>query len=184
MKKQMIFVVLIISLAVPTAFGHCDWINGPVVADARTALAKGDVTLVLRWVAPASEPEIRRAFERTLAARSSGDNARDVADQWFFETVVRLHRASEGEPFTGLEGIDYTPNFAVQLGDTAINSNSADTVESTITGAVRSELRRRFAAAMEARKHANVEAGRRYVHAYTEFIRYLDNLHRSAVTSE
>lgn len=186
MKKQIVFIVLVISLAAETVFAHCDWINGPVVADARAALTKGDVTLVLRWVPSASEPEIRRAFERTLAARASGDKARDVADQWFFETVVRVHRASEGEPFTGLEGTEYTPNFAVQLGDNAINRNSIESMESTLTGAIRSELHRRFAAAIEARKHANesIDAGRRYVHAYTEFIHYLDNLHRSALTSE
>lgn len=35
-------------LPASTALAHCDWIKGPVVADARTALAKGDVTPVLR----------------------------------------------------------------------------------------------------------------------------------------
>lgn len=184
MRKQIVFIVFLISLAVPAAFGHCDWINGPLVADARTALAKGDVTIVLRWVPPTAEQEIRNAFERTLAARVSGDKAREVADQWFFETVVRIHRTSEGEPFTGLEGAAYTPSVAVQLGDNAINGNSAEMMESTITGTIRSELHRRFTAAIEARKHANesLDAGRRYVRAYTEFIHYLENLHRSAVT--
>ena len=184
MKKHFLVIVIAIALMLPvsTALAHCDWINGPVVADARTALAKGDVTPVLRWIPAADEAGIRDAFQRTLAARSASDQTRDVADQWFFETVVRIHRASEGEPFTGLKGADYQPDAGIEIADHAIEANSLAEVEATLTTAIRSELRKRFSEVIEAKKHANesVEAGRHFVHAYAEFVHYDDEVHQSA----
>src|SRR5687767_11622153 len=108
MKPKSVVLAILIVIA-PAAFAHCDWIKGPVVADARTALARADLTPALKWVTAADEAELRRAFDRTLAARATSSEARDVADQWFFETLVRIHRATEGEPFTGLKGAEYKP---------------------------------------------------------------------------
>ena len=45
------------------ADAHCDTLDGPVVTTARAALAKGNVTPVLKWVRKADEGEIRAAFE-------------------------------------------------------------------------------------------------------------------------
>lgn len=186
MKKHFL-VIAVIAFILPasSAIAHCDWINGPVVADARTALAKGDVTPVLRWIPASNEAEIRDAFKRTLAARSANDQAREVADQWFFETVVRIHRASEGEPFTGLKGADYEPDAGIEIADHAIEANSLADVESALTAALRTELRKRFSDVIEAKKHADesVEAGRHFVHAYAEFVHYVDGVHRTATLS-
>ena len=166
------FIIIVVLLFAPAAFAHCDWINGPVVAAARAALEKGDVTPLLRWVPAAGEAEIRQAFARTMAARAGGGAARDVADQWFFETAVRVHRASEGEAFTGIKGAaEYKPEPGIELAEHALESESLDEVDA----ALRAELRKRFTAAMEAKKHAgeSVEAGRRYVRAYAELLHYV-----------
>ena len=181
MKPMSVSVAILLILAAPAVFAHCDWINGPVVADARTALAKADVTPALKWVAAADEAEIRRAFDRTMAARAGSVEARDVADQWFFETLVRIHRASEGEPFTGLKGADYTPEAGIEMADHALEANSLGEVEKSLTAAIRSELQKRFSAATETKKHAeeSVEAGRRFVHAYAEFIHFVEGVHRN-----
>ena len=82
---------------------HRDTRDGPVVQAARKALETGNVNLILIWVPETAERELRDAFERTLKARKAGKDARDVADDWFFETAVRLHRAREGAPYTGLK---------------------------------------------------------------------------------
>ncbi|MDD5642387.1 MAG: DUF6448 family protein, partial [Syntrophales bacterium] len=84
------------------AGAHCDTVDGPVVAAARLALAKGEVTPVLKWVPKDDEGEIRAVFQKTLRVRTKGPEAKDLADRYFFETLVRMHRASEGEPYTGL----------------------------------------------------------------------------------
>lgn len=79
-------------------YAHCDTLGGPVVAVAKQALEKGDVTPVLKWVKKENEGEIRAAFKKTLTVRSKGPEARELADMYFFETLVRLHRAGEGPP--------------------------------------------------------------------------------------
>src|SRR5512146_937669 len=76
---------------------HCDSLDGPVVGVARLALAQGDPGPVLRWVSKEREEEIRVAFKETMAVRAQGGEAETLADRHFFETVVRIHRAGEGE---------------------------------------------------------------------------------------
>src|SRR5512133_3612252 len=95
-------VVLALASSPSTASAHCDTLNGPVIAAARLALEKGDVTPVLKWVKAAGEPEIRHAFEQALAVRTAGSQAKELADRYFFETLVRVHRQGEGAPYTGL----------------------------------------------------------------------------------
>jgi hypothetical protein len=84
-------------------FGHCDGMDGPVVQAAQRALAKGDVNLVLIWVQANDEAEIRKVFAKTLAVRKLNPEARELADLYFFETLVRIHRAGEGALYTGLK---------------------------------------------------------------------------------
>ncbi len=85
------------------AFGACDGMEGPVVKAAPKALEAGNVNLVLIWVQEKDEGEARSAFEKTLAVRKLGLEAKALADMYFFETVVRIHRAGEGAPYTGLK---------------------------------------------------------------------------------
>ena len=82
---------------------HCDSVDGPVVNAARTALEAGDVALVLPFVRADGEAEVRRVFDSVLPVRDFGPEVREVADRLFYETVVRIHRAGEGAPYTGLK---------------------------------------------------------------------------------
>ena len=94
---------LAIGLLLPgQAAAHCDTLDGPVVADARTALAQENVAPVLKWVSPADEKEIRTAFANTTAVRKLSPEAETLADLYFFEALVRIHRAGEGAPYTGI----------------------------------------------------------------------------------
>ena len=97
-----IILVLGLGLMLPEqAVAHCDTLDGPVIADARTALDKEDVATVLKWVRLEDEKEIREAFSNTLAVRKLNSEAQNLADMYFFEKLVRIHRAGEGAPFTG-----------------------------------------------------------------------------------
>jgi hypothetical protein len=75
----------------------------PVVTAARRALDQGEVAIVLPYVPGQAEPEVAVAFEQVLPIRGIGGSVGELADRWFFETVVRLHRAGEGAPYTGLK---------------------------------------------------------------------------------
>lgn len=167
------------ALALPAAAGaHCDTLDGPVVAAARAALAAGDVTPVLPWVQPDHEAAIRSAFERTLAVRVASPAARELADEYFFETLVRLHREGEGFPYTGLQpdGAPIAP--AIRAADAALASGNADALVEELSTAVAAGVRERFAAARAAQAHAghNVAAGRHFVATYVALTHYVEAL--------
>ena len=187
MKAARSLLVLVVSTVVAAAFAtpvfaHCDWIKGPVVADARAALAAGDVAAVLKWIPAAQEQEIRDAFARALKVRGESAEARELADRWFFETVVRVHRQSEGAAYTGLRGEDYKPEHGVVSAEEALESGSLEALEKDLSAAVAAGLRERFQHARHSREHAghDAEAGREYVHAYAEFLHYVQGLHDAA----
>lgn len=164
------------------AMAHCDTLDGPVVQDARKALAQGEVTPILKWIRPADENEIREAFRKTLAVRAKGAEARELADRYFFETLVRVHRAGEGAPYTGLKpaGSEVEPGIAAA--DRALEHGSADAAVELITRAVAQGIRERFekAAAARAHKDESVAAGREFVEAYVTFIHYVEGIHAAA----
>lgn len=164
---------------------HCDTMDGPVVAVARVALESGDLTPVLKWVQPESEPELQAAFAQSRAVRALGPPAQELADMYFFETVVRLHRAGEGEPYTGLKPAGTEVEPAVAAADAALAAGSADQLVGMLTEAVREGVRARFGEAAEKLKHAqeSVEAGREYVAAYVEFVHYAERIYGAATTA-
>ncbi len=171
-------------LAPAPALAHCDGLDGPVVSAARVALEKNDVARVLVWVKAPDEAQIRSAFDRTVAVRKLGPQARELADTWFFETLVRLHRAGEGAPYMGLKpaGRDLGP--AIPATDRALETGNVDPLVRLIVDAVEKGVRERFAAARAARAYApaDVAAGREYVERYVPFLHYVERLHQAATT--
>jgi hypothetical protein len=145
---------------------HCDAEDGPVVEAAKRALDAGDVDLVLPFVHESGEQEVRDAFEAAMKVRVLGPEARALADRSFFETTVRVHRAGEGAPYTGLKpaGLDVGP--VIPVAEQAIETGSADALIAFLTDAVRDEITRRFDAMLDARRHSDgVRATRTYVDA-------------------
>ncbi|MDP2898566.1 MAG: DUF6448 family protein [bacterium] len=180
----VIVVVLVASVFLPRrASSHCDTLDGPVVAAAKAALEKGDVTPVLKWVKKSAEAEIRAAFGKTLAVRTKGPEARELADMYFFETLVRIHRAGEGAPYTGLKPAGSELSPAVVEADKALEKGEANHLVHLVAGAVSKGIQERFAHAAETKRHAeeSVEAGREFVAAYVEFVHYAERLYEDAV---
>lgn len=181
MKQVVAAAVLAVAiLATPRpAQAHCDSLDGPVVQAAREALATGEVERVLIWVLAQDEDEIREAFQRVLEVRSEGEGARQLADLWFFETLVRIHRAGEGAPYTGLKPEGYTPPEGIVAADQALEEGSVDALVHGLGSAILTELEERFERAQALRDHdpTDVEAGRRYVHAYVDYMHMVEALH-------
>jgi len=155
--------------------------DGPVVKAAQQALATGNVNLVLFWIQGKDVPEVRKAFAKTQAVRKLNPEARELADLYFFETVVRIHRAGEGEPYAGLQpaGRDLGP--AIPAADRAIETGSVDQLVTLITSESANGIRERFQKVTAAKKFSaeDVNAGRGYVKAYVEFVHYVEALHES-----
>lgn len=162
--------------------GHCDGLDGPVVQLAMKALDSGNVNHVLPWVSEHDEPEIRRAFDHAQSVRKLSPDAKALADRHFLETLVRVHRAGEGAPFTGLKpaGRDLGP--AIPAADVALNDGSVEKVIKLLTDAVSEGVRHRFHAAFERKGYSpdEVKAGREFVAAYVPYVHYVERLWRDA----
>jgi len=175
-------VIIITWISAGRALAHCDTMDGPVVAEAREALEQKDVTLVLPWVAAKDEGEIRHAFELAVAVRGKGGKEKELADRFFFETLVRVHRAGEGAPFTGLKpaGLDMGP--AIPAADKALETGDPKAVLDLINEKVHEGIHKYYMAATEKKKHAweSVEAGRDYVQAYVPYVHYVERLYNDA----
>lgn len=183
MKQISLFVSAIAGLACLTlaplpAHAHCDTLGGPVIATARAALDKGDITPLLKWIQKDDEAEIRKAFGMTVQVRKLGAEAKELADMYFFETLVRIHRAGEGAPYTGLKAADAV-DPAVALADQALAKGNVDELVQILTNAMTHGIKERFQKAYDAGKHADesVASGRQYVKAYVIFTHYVEGLH-------
>ena len=167
----------------PLVFAHCDTLDGPVVKTAKAALEKGDVTAILKWIKKDDEKEIKDLFQKTLIVRSKGKEAKELADMYFFETLVRIHRAGEGAPYTGLKPAGEVEP-AVLEADKALESGSVDNLVKLVTETSAKGIRELFQKAYEAKKHAdhNVNAGREFVEAYVQFTHYVERLHMDAAS--
>jgi hypothetical protein len=156
--------------------------DGPVVTLARKALEARNVSLVLPWVRREDEAEIRAAFEHALAVRDLGPKARELADLHFFETLVRVHRAGEGAPYTGLKpaGRDLGP--AIPAADRALVDGSVDAVVRLLNDAISKGVHDHFHAAARHKEFDvnDVAAGRAYVEAYVPYIHYVERLWQAA----
>ena len=182
-KKAILAIASLSALALVglpgPARAHCDTLDGPVVATARTALEKRDVNPVLSWVKKGDEAEVTAAFQRTLAVRARSSEARELADTWFFETLVRLHRAGEGAPYTGLKPAGADLPHAVVAADKALEGKlPVDALAKHVSSQVEQGIRERFARTAERRKVAStsVEAGRAYVESYVEYVHYVEGI--------
>ena len=166
------------------AVAHCDTLDGPVVKDARAALEVRDVTAVLKWLKAEKEAEVREVFQHALAVRALGPEARALADRFFFETVVRIHREGEGAPYTGLKPAGTEIDPAIAASDKALDTGAIGPLVRMVSEEAERGLRERIAHAAQAKRHAgeSVEKGRVYVAAYVELTHYAERLLRSAKT--
>src|SRR5512146_3244430 len=184
MSKYQTFMAAIVMAAVSTfpirgASAHCDGLDGPVVKAAQTALENGDLNQVLIWVRPEDEDEIKKAFGETLAVRKLNPQAQTLADRYFFETLVRVHRAGENAPYSGLKpaGRDLGP--AIPAADRALESGSAEPLLKLLTELVQKGTQEHFKDAIAKKDFSrdDIEAGRAYVKAYVEYVHYVERLY-------
>jgi len=175
--RRILMASAIASLLVSPAFAHCDSMDGPVVHDAQRAIEAQDVTPVLKWVTAADEDEIRAAFDMTLAVRGESDTAMQVADRYFYETLIRVHRASEGEGFTGLKPAG-SVDPAIAAADKSVGGRQFEPHAEELASGVRHGVEERFRVAYEKRQTAedSVEQGREYVEAYVQLTHFAEQV--------
>ena len=186
MKAIVLTALAIVGLglfAAVSASAHCDTTGGPIIPEAKAALQKGDVTPTLKWIKADNEAEIITAFSKAVEDRAQGPEAQELADQNFLETLIRLHRAGEGAPFTGIKDEPVEP--IVALADKALANGSADEMIAKMSGHMGSAIREKLARVVETAKSKDmsVEAGREFVEAYVIYMHYVEGIHAAIMSA-
>ena len=160
------------------AKAHCDTLDGPVAVEATAALESGDPAALVKWVQPQYEDEISAAFAQARAVRGLGPEAQELADKYFLETLIRLHREGEGAPYTGLKPAGQIEP-PVAAADRALADGSVDELAASIGNAAEQAVREHFERLTEAARHKDesTEAGREFVEAYVVYVHFVENLH-------
>lgn len=171
----ILFVPLLL-LTANNVSAHCDTMDGPVVKDAKTAIEKNNINYVLKWVQPAAEQEVREAFKLSMKVRELGPDARTLADKYFFETLIRLHRTGEGVSYTGLKPSGTPVDKRILSADMSIEKGNLDPLKGLIPEEKMAELTERFHRVLELKNFNpdDVTAGREYVEAYVSFFKFAE----------
>lgn len=182
LSTAALFVFTSVVLFPIQALAHCDTMSGPVVHAAQKALETGNVNRVLIWVRRQDEAEIKTLFQRTVAVRKLDPEAKELADMYFFETLVRTHRAGEGAPYAGLKlaGTDLGP--AIPCADKALEEGKVERLIKLVTDATQTGIQEHFKDVMAKKSFSvdDVEAGREYVEAYVTYTHYVERLYEAA----
>ena len=181
MKNALVLSAIAIVLLAPRpASAHCDTLDGPVVKTAAKALETGKLAPVLAWVKAKDETAIKTAFAETLAVRKLGPAAKELADRYFFETLVRVHRAGEGAPYTGLKPAGGVQDPALAAADRAVETGKGEPVAKLLGDGVKAGLAAKLAP-LRARKAPgdDVAKGREWVEAYVAYVHYVVGVHQA-----
>ncbi|MEW5843777.1 MAG: DUF6448 family protein [Bacteroidota bacterium] len=178
-KSVLAVAIMLILISSTQSFAHCDGLDGPVIKDARKALESRNVKLVLIWVQKADQEEITSAFNKTIAVRNLSPEAKEFADMYFFETLVRIHRAGEGAPYTGIKpaGRDLGP--AIPAADKAVETGSPKELVKFLNDSVHDKLHTLYVS-VNSKKNFDpndVNAGREYVKAYVEYVHFVEKVY-------
>jgi hypothetical protein len=157
-------------------FAHCDTMDGPLIADARKAMGQNNVNYVLKWVSAANESEIRDAFNLAMKVKGLSPEAKELSEKYFFDTLVRIHRSGEGEPFTGVKPHGFPIDKRVVAADKSIEIGNLSPLQDMVPKDNLPELTKRFKKVMSLKNFDvnNVEAGREYIEAYVQFFKFAE----------
>jgi len=180
--KTLVFSLLMVlfAFAIPNQVSaHCDGLDGPVVKAAQKALETNNANLILVWVQKDDADYILKAFEKTIKLRTISPEAKELADTYFYETLVRVHRAGEGAPYTGLKpaGRDLGP--AIPAADVSITSGSAKEVWSLLSNSIHNALHDKFIKVEQLKNYdsKDVEKGREFIRVYVEYIHFVEKVY-------
>jgi len=171
-----LFIISLLILSTNVTFAHCDTMDGPLVKDAKIALEKNNMNYILKWVQPQFETEIKEAFILTMKVRNLNSDARILADKYFFETLVRVHRSGEGVPFTGVKPSGTPVDEKILAADKSIESGTLSPLVSIVPKEFLPELEARYKKVMSLKDFDlnDVKAGREYIEAYVQFFKFAE----------
>ena len=104
---------------------------------------------------------------QTMNVRRLNSDAMILADKFFFETLVRLHRSGEGVPYTGVKPSGTQVDDKILAADKSIETGNLSPLKDKVSKEMLPELTECFEKVVELRDFdvSNVTAGREYIEA-------------------
>jgi hypothetical protein len=174
---MLAFISIMIYLPL-NSLAHCDSYDGPLIKDAMKAIDKENVEYVYKWIEPEYEDEISRFFNKTVSLKSGDREIYKIVEKHFLETLVRLHREGEGEPFTGLKPAGSIPPLLIMADESLVSGNVeflVNEIKIHLDELVNDKFSQAFA--LSKAKEENPEKGRAYVRTYVEYIHFIEAIH-------
>lgn len=169
----VMLVGIILTLMPQKASAHCDTMDGPAVKDGRNALETGNINYAYKWIFAEYEEELKEIFDLSLKVRTLGSDAQEVADRWFLENFVRIHRAGEGASYDGLKPSGTAVDPVVVAADESIELGNMSPLKGLVTEGEYHALEEKFNKAIALKNFDinDIEASRAYVEAYVTFFK-------------
>ena len=174
--RLAILTALFLIVSTGVSLAHCDTMDGPVIKDAKLALDGNNINYALKWIQAADEPELKDAFALAIKVRKQGQDAKTLADRYFFDTLVRLHRMGEGVGFTGVKPAGTPVDERILAADRAIEAGNLTPLAGKVPEEMKHELHILFDRVMVLKNFDvnDVKAGREYVAAYVSFFKFAE----------
>ena len=169
--------LLMLFAALPTS-AHCDSYDGPVIKDATKALETNNVNLVLKWITEEQEQEIIPLFNKAYSLKNGDEEVYAIVEKYFFETLVRLHRETEGASYTGLKPAGTTKQI-IQMTDKALEIRNADDFLIKFNSHIDKVVSEKYqkVAELDKSKDNSKKQGRTFVEAYVDYTHTVEALH-------
>lgn len=170
---MVVLVGLALAMVPQKASAHCDTMDGPAVKDGKIALETGNINYAYKWIFAEYEEELKEIYDLSRKVRILGSEAQEVADRWFLENFVRIHRAGEGAPYDGLKPSGTVLDPKVVAADESIELGNMSPLKGLLTEEEYHVLEEKFNKAMELKDYDinDVNASRAYVQAYVIFFK-------------
>lgn len=173
-KAALLLGLMGVVFAAPT-YAHCDSYDGPVIQDAMKALDQENVSYVLKWINPEHESQIADLFDKTVGLKGQDPKIYGIVEKHFLETLVRLHRETEGAPYTGLKPAGSTTPI-VRMADHSIETGELSSLMRNLKAHIETVLTEKFEKvnALSQVKDQSTAEGRAYVAAYVDYTHTLE----------
>ncbi|HHX15399.1 MAG TPA: hypothetical protein GX724_04490 [Fibrobacter sp.] len=171
-------VLLFLALSPIPVSAHCDSYDGPTIKDALKALETNNVNLALKWIDKGQEPEVVSLFNQANKLKNGDKETYAIVKKYFLETIVRLHRETEGAPYTGLKEAGSTKAI-VQLSDNALAKKDIKSLLEKLNKHIGTIIQKKYekVVTLEKEKNISAEKGREYVAAYVDYTHSIEALH-------
>ena len=173
-KATIVLGAFLLLFSMPT-YAHCDSYDGPVIQDAYKALEKEDVSYIMKWIVKDQEAEVESLFNKTVGLKNKDAEIYGIIEKHFLETLVRLHRETEGAAYTGLKPAGSTTPI-VQMADNSIANKEVSTLLNNLGEHIQAVITEKYekVAALSKVKDNSVAEGRAYVVAYVDYTHTLE----------